>query len=161
MPDFTAQIDLDVNGAVHTVEVQHHWTCCVCCGSRLALPAPSVAVTGESAARAPCCWTARQFILARCWLCRQWVGASRPWSPWGQRESARHQLAFLDNDGAQCGYCTPGFLLSAKALLDEHSEPTEEPDPAGAVGQPVQVQRVWAHYRIGEAGGGETVTANS
>ena len=26
MPDFTAQIDLDVNGAVHTVEVQHHWT---------------------------------------------------------------------------------------------------------------------------------------
>ena len=36
------------------------------------------------------------------------------------------QLAFLDNDGAQCGYCTPGFLLSAKALLDEHSEPTEE-----------------------------------
>ena len=36
------------------------------------------------------------------------------------------QQAFLDNDGGQCGYCTPGFLLSAKALLDETPDPTEE-----------------------------------
>ena len=35
------------------------------------------------------------------------------------------QQAFLDNDGAQCGYCTPGFLLSAKALLDANPQPTE------------------------------------
>ena len=35
------------------------------------------------------------------------------------------QQAFLDNDGAQCGYCTPGFLLSAKALLDTNPQPTE------------------------------------
>ena len=35
------------------------------------------------------------------------------------------QQAFLDNDGAQCGYCTPGFLLSAKALLDDTPDPSE------------------------------------
>ena len=28
------------------------------------------------------------------------------------------QQSFLDNDGAQCGYCTPGFVLAAKALLE-------------------------------------------
>ena len=36
------------------------------------------------------------------------------------------QQAFLDNDGGQCGYCTPGFVISAKALLDETPKPTEE-----------------------------------
>jgi len=34
------------------------------------------------------------------------------------------QEAFADLGAAQCGYCTPGFLLTAKALLDDHSAPT-------------------------------------
>ncbi len=34
------------------------------------------------------------------------------------------QRAFLDNDGAQCGFCTPGFLLTARALLDANPDPT-------------------------------------
>ena len=35
------------------------------------------------------------------------------------------QQAFLDHAALQCGICTPGFLLSAKALLDEKPYPTE------------------------------------
>ena len=35
------------------------------------------------------------------------------------------QQAFLDEDGAQCGYCTPGFLLSAQALLTANPHPTD------------------------------------
>ena len=35
------------------------------------------------------------------------------------------QQAFLDEDGAQCGYCTPGFLISARALLDANPHPTD------------------------------------
>jgi carbon-monoxide dehydrogenase small subunit len=34
------------------------------------------------------------------------------------------QKAFSDLGAAQCGYCTPGFLLTAKALLEEHPRPT-------------------------------------
>ena len=36
------------------------------------------------------------------------------------------QEAFADLGAAQCGYCTPGFLITAKALLDEHSHPTRD-----------------------------------
>jgi xanthine dehydrogenase YagT iron-sulfur-binding subunit len=36
------------------------------------------------------------------------------------------QQAFIDNDGQQCGFCTPGFVMACKALLDEHSNPTPE-----------------------------------
>ena len=36
------------------------------------------------------------------------------------------QKAFLENNGVQCGFCTSGMIMSAKALLDENSEPTED-----------------------------------
>jgi aerobic-type carbon monoxide dehydrogenase small subunit (CoxS/CutS family) len=36
------------------------------------------------------------------------------------------QEAFADLGAAQCGYCTPGFLITAKALLDKHSHPTRD-----------------------------------
>jgi carbon-monoxide dehydrogenase small subunit len=34
------------------------------------------------------------------------------------------QAAFADLGAAQCGYCTPGILLVAKALLEENPNPT-------------------------------------
>ncbi|MDS9946421.1 MAG: (2Fe-2S)-binding protein, partial [Planktomarina sp.] len=36
------------------------------------------------------------------------------------------QQAFLDHAALQCGICTPGFLIAAKALLEKNSDPTEE-----------------------------------
>ena len=36
------------------------------------------------------------------------------------------QDAFADLGAAQCGYCTPGFLVTAKALLDEQAHPTRD-----------------------------------
>jgi carbon-monoxide dehydrogenase small subunit len=35
------------------------------------------------------------------------------------------QQAFVDGDAIQCGYCTPGILIAAKALLDRTPAPTE------------------------------------
>jgi aerobic-type carbon monoxide dehydrogenase small subunit (CoxS/CutS family) len=36
------------------------------------------------------------------------------------------QAAFADLGGAQCGYCTPGMLMTAKALFDAEPNPTRE-----------------------------------
>jgi carbon-monoxide dehydrogenase small subunit len=36
------------------------------------------------------------------------------------------QEAFLEYGAIQCGFCTPGMLMSAKALLDKNPHPTEE-----------------------------------
>ncbi len=36
------------------------------------------------------------------------------------------QQAFVDHFAVQCGFCTPGMILSAKALLDKNPHPTEE-----------------------------------
>jgi len=36
------------------------------------------------------------------------------------------QQKFLDHAALQCGICTPGFLVAAKALLDRDNDPTEE-----------------------------------
>ena len=35
------------------------------------------------------------------------------------------QQTFIDDHGMQCGYCTPGMIIAAKALLDENSDPSE------------------------------------
>ena len=36
------------------------------------------------------------------------------------------QQAIIDRGGVQCGFCTPGVLISARALLDRKSHPTEQ-----------------------------------
>ncbi len=36
------------------------------------------------------------------------------------------QEAFIEHGGFQCGFCTPGMILTAKTLLDENPNPTEE-----------------------------------
>ncbi len=36
------------------------------------------------------------------------------------------QMAWMVHGGAQCGFCTPGFIVSAKALLDANSDPSRE-----------------------------------
>ena len=36
------------------------------------------------------------------------------------------QKAFVDEGGAQCGFCTPGMIVTAVALLKENSSPTQE-----------------------------------
>jgi carbon-monoxide dehydrogenase small subunit len=44
------------------------------------------------------------------------------------------QQAFVDGGAVQCGYCTPGMIMSALALLDERAAPTEEEVRAALAG---------------------------
>jgi xanthine dehydrogenase YagT iron-sulfur-binding subunit len=36
------------------------------------------------------------------------------------------QQAFVDKDASQCGFCTPGFVVACKAMLDKHPDPTPD-----------------------------------
>lgn len=44
------------------------------------------------------------------------------------------QEAFVENGGIQCGFCSPGMILSAKALLDENARPSEDEIKKGISG---------------------------
>lgn len=44
------------------------------------------------------------------------------------------QQAFVDVGGLQCGFCTPGMILSTKALLDKNQNPTDEEIKKGLEG---------------------------
>ena len=44
------------------------------------------------------------------------------------------QEAFIEHFAVQCGYCIPGIILTAKAMLDENPNPTEEEIRAGLNG---------------------------
>jgi carbon-monoxide dehydrogenase small subunit len=53
-----------------------------------------------------------------------------------EKNGALHpiQQAFIDRGAVQCGYCTPGMVMSAKALLDENPAPTEHEIKLGISG---------------------------
>ena len=44
------------------------------------------------------------------------------------------QQAFIDEGAVQCGFCTPGMLMAARALLNRNPHPTEEQIRAALVG---------------------------
>lgn len=44
------------------------------------------------------------------------------------------QTAFIENAALQCGYCTPGMIMTAKALLNENPHPTENEIKEGISG---------------------------
>jgi carbon-monoxide dehydrogenase small subunit len=44
------------------------------------------------------------------------------------------QQAFIDNGAVQCGFCTPGLLISAEALLRKNPDPTEQEIRKGIAG---------------------------
>ena len=47
---------------------------------------------------------------------------------------SRLQEAFVEHNAVQCGFCTPGVLISAHALLERNPHPTEEETRAALVG---------------------------
>ena len=73
------------------------------------------------------------------------------------------QEGFKDEHGLQCGFCTPGMMLAAKALLDENPRPTEDEVRFALSGnlcrctgyQNIVKAVLWAAERMSPANGGE------
>ena len=62
------------------------------------------------------------------------------------------QQAFHEQHGLQCGYCTPGMVMTAIKLLEANPQPTEEEIRRGAGGQPLPLHRLPEHRRRGHRG---------
>ncbi len=58
------------------------------------------------------------------------------------------QQAFIDHGALQCGFCTPGMIMTTKALLDENPNPTDEEVKKGLVGN---ICRCTGYVKIIEA----------
>ena len=63
------------------------------------------------------------------------------------------QAAFRDCHGLQCGYCTPGFVISVTALAAGQSPPRRAGDSGGPFGQPVSLHRLPGDPEGGAPGG--------
>ena len=122
----SADITITVNGSEHAISVQHHW-------SLLDVLRDSLGLTGAKRGcdRGECgsctvlldgtpvnaCQVLAVRASGRNVLTVEGLAAPGELSPL--------QRAFLDEDGGQCGFCTPGFVMSARALLDRNPDPSD------------------------------------
>ena len=67
------------------------------------------------------------------------------------------QQAFSDQHGLQCGYCTPGMLMSATALLRENSSPSDEEIAKAIQGNICRCTGYWNIFKAVKAASGQEV----
>ena len=63
------------------------------------------------------------------------------------------QAAFADLGAAQCGYCTPGILVTAEALLEANPTPLQRGDSRSPGREPLPLYRLPSHRRRDRMGG--------
>src|SRR5271166_3894802 len=100
--------------------------CSTCCGRTLISRAPSAPVTTHPAARAPCRSTASPCSPAPCSRLVARGKTSLPLRASDRGGLAALQKAYGDFGGAQCGFCTPGFMMTVKWLLANNPDPSED-----------------------------------
>jgi aerobic-type carbon monoxide dehydrogenase small subunit (CoxS/CutS family) len=69
------------------------------------------------------------------------------------------QQAFSDHHALQCGYCTPGMLMSAKALLDRTPRPSDDEIRKGLQGNICRCTGYWNIVDAVKAASGQEVAA--
>ena len=67
------------------------------------------------------------------------------------------QQAFSDQHGLQCGYCTPGMLMSATALLRENSSPSDKEIAKAIQGNICRCTGYWNIFKAVKAASGQEV----
>ena len=146
---YSASIILNVNGTDHQIEVDHRWTLLRVLRDVLGLTgAKRGCDRGECGA---CTVLVDGDPVCSCSMLALQVGGRqvRTVEGLGDANSLNVlQEAFLAEDGGQCGFCTPGFIMSATALLESNTDPTEDEIKAALVGN---ICRCNAYGRIIES----------
>lgn len=120
-------IILNVNGEDHQVEVQAHETLLHVLRDKLGFT--DVKNGCENGECGSCTVLLEGKAIVSCLLLAAKADRKRITTVKGlARNGKLHvlQKQFIEHDAIQCGYCTPGMLMSAKALLDSNQNPTED-----------------------------------
>ncbi len=119
------RVMLTVNGRSHTLEVQPNWTLWYVLRDMLGITSPKDMCNGYGA-----CGSCTVIVNGRpvlsCMTLAMDCNEATVETAEGIAD-AKHPLveAYVELYAMQCGYCTPGFLVTAKALLDRNPRPTE------------------------------------
>jgi len=120
-------LELKVNGRAYKVEVKATTTLLQVLREKLGITSPKIGCeTGDCGA---CSVLVNGKLVKACITNALTVQGKEVLTVEGLgRPGALHplQLAFHEHYAAQCGFCTPGMLMAAKALLDENPKPTRE-----------------------------------
>lgn len=127
----TADLTLNVNGQSHQLQVRHHWTLLDVIREQLDLTGSKKGCDrGECGS---CTVLLEGKPVYACQILAVQVGSKPVITIEGLGDGSPDpenmdlvQRAFLENDGGQCGFCTPGFVMSTRALLDSNPNPSDE-----------------------------------
>jgi aerobic-type carbon monoxide dehydrogenase small subunit (CoxS/CutS family) len=122
----SAAVKLMVNGKEHEIQVEANWTLRDVLRQKLGLTSLKDFCNGYGACGSCTVIMNRRPVLSCTALAIECDGAVIETAE--GIADAKHPLveAYIMNWAAQCGYCTPGFLVTAKALLDRNPDPTVE-----------------------------------
>ena len=128
-------IQITVNGARHKLEVEDRWTLVEALRDHLGLTGAKIGCDrGECGA---CTVLLDGKPVYSCSQLAVWADGRSVETVEGlARDGQLHPLqeAFIEHDGPQCGFCTSGQLMSAKALLNRNPHPTADEVRAAMTG---------------------------
>lgn len=122
-----SSIDLNVNGKKRTVEIRNSWTLLKVLRDELGLTGSKCGC--EAGQCGACTVIMNGKPILSCLTLAVAAQGQEITTIEGLGENGRlHPLqeSFLESHALQCGFCTPGMIISAKALLDENPDPSEE-----------------------------------
>ena len=118
-------IELTVNGGKYRYMVEPHWSLRQLLRDHIGYTSPKDWCGGQGACGSCTVIMNGRPILSCMTLACECDGAKIETAEGIAK--AKHPIiqAYINNNAFQCGYCTPGFVCTAKALLDKNSNPTE------------------------------------
>lgn len=134
-PEALEDITLTVNGKPYQLAVEPRWTLAEVLRDHLGLTGTKIGCNaGECGA---CTVILEGKAVYSCSQLAVWVNGKKITTVEGLASGGQLdpvQQAFLENDAPQCGYCTSGQLMAAKALLMRNPSPTREEVQRGLAG---------------------------
>lgn len=118
-------VQLTVNGGLYQCEVQPHWSLRQLLRDEVGFTSPKDWCGGLGACGSCTVILNGRPVLSCLTLACECHGATVETAE--GIANAKHPViqAYIDHNAFQCGYCTPGFVCTAKALLDRNPNPTE------------------------------------